>query len=232
MKDRINISPLFPLFICSFLPLLTLILHLFGYSVSLISYEVFSVVSAIICIISVYLIKESNHNKSTRIFITFLPLLQLINSAVYVYKSRSAITVIFMAVCFIACAVISEKVISSNKAKVASVITSMLLFVFLVIISFAGMIASNFGSNTVVKTVDSPNGEYYAEIVDSDEGALGGNTVVYVKKSKPLNLLLLIIEKSPERVYIGEWGEYKTMEIKWKDESTLLINSTEYKINT
>lgn len=137
-----------------------------------------------------------------------------------------------MAVCFIMCAIISEKNINSDKAKIFSVITSSLMFVAFALISFVAVFLGNFAVNTVVETVESPSGEYYAEVVDSDQGALGGNTVVYVKKTDSLNLLIMRIEKNPERVYLGEWGEYVSMKIEWSDNSTLLINSTEYKVNT
>ncbi|MBQ8762838.1 MAG: hypothetical protein IJZ07_01890 [Clostridia bacterium] len=85
--------------------------------------------------------------------------------------------------------------------------------------------------NTVVKTISSPSKEYYAEVVDSDQGATGGSTVVYIKKSDSVNLLFATIEKAPERAYLGEWREYETMDIYWKDKNTLIINSSEYIIN-
>lgn len=231
MKEKRNILPLVPLCICTFLPLLTLILHLFGYSISLANYEVFSAVSAVICIASVYLIKESDYNKSTRVLIAFMPLIQLINTAVYVYKSKSFFSAVFMAVCFVLCAVISEKILLSDKAKIASVITSSLMFIVIVLISFITVFFGDFSVNTVVKTVDSPDGEYFAEIVDYDKGAFGGDTLVYVKKADSLNLFILKIEKNSELIYMGEWKEYETMDIHWKDKNCLIINSKEYSIN-
>lgn len=228
-KERLLIC--IPLFICSFLPLFTLILHPFGYSVSLASYKIFSAVSAIICIASVFRIKESGYNKTTRLFIAFLPLMQLINTVIYVNKSKSALTAVFMAICFISCAVLSQKILLSVKTKIASVITSSLMFLVLVLISFVAVFFGNFSVNTVVKTISSPSKEYYAEVVDSDQGATGGSTVVYIKKSDSVNLLFATIEKAPERAYLGEWREYETMDIYWKDKNTLIINSSEYIIN-
>lgn len=231
MKNKEKLFTVIPLFVSAFIPLLTLVLYPFGYSFSLVSYEIFSALSAAICTASLFFVKNSNLNKTTRFFIAFLPLIQLINTVIYVSKSKSAITAIFMAICFISCAVMCEKIISSEKAKIASVITSSLLFIIIIINSFLIVFAGNFAVNTVVKTIDSPNGTYYAEIVDSDLGATGGNTIVYVKKTNFLNLLILKIEKSPERVYLGEWREYETMQIKWKDESCLIIDGKEYTVN-
>ena len=71
---------------------------------------------------------------------------------------------------------------------------------------------------------------YYAEVIDSDQGALGGDTLVNVYKKGELNIFIFKIKKKPQRVYLGEWGEYKNMQIYWKNENCLIINSTEYKI--
>ncbi len=228
-----NKFPVFiPLITVSFLPLLTLALYPFGYSVSLASYEILSAVSAAICIVSGCLLKNHTPYKTTGMIFSLLPLIQFINTVIYVSKSKSLITAVFMAVCFISCAVVSKMIIKLNKAKIFSVISSSLMFVVIVLFSFVAVFFGNLAVNTVVKTVDSPSGEYYAEIVDSDQGATGGSTVVYVKKSDCFDMLILKIEKTPERVYLGEWREYETMEIYWQDENTLLINSTEYNIST
>ncbi len=229
MKNKTSVF--IPLFTVSFLPLFTLLLYPFGYSVSLISYKILSAVSAVICIASGYLLKNYTPDKADKIILSLLPLIQLINSVIYVSKSKSLISAVFMAVGFIMCAVIGEKIITSNKAKFFSVITSSLMFVAIILFSFVAVFFGNLAVNTVVNTVVSLSGEYYAEVVDSDQGATGGSTVVYVKKSDYLNLLIMKIEKNPERIYLGEWGEYKTMDIKWADDKTLLINSKEYKVD-
>ncbi len=230
MNNKEKLFTVIPLLICSFFPLLTLILYPFGYSVSLVSYEICSAISAVTCIACVYLIRKSNHNKSTRFVIAFLPLIQLINTVIYVTKSKSFITAVSMAVCFVSCAVISEKIIASDKAKIFSVISSSLMFVVILLISFVTVFFGNLSVNTVIDTIESPNGKYYAEIIDSDQGATGASTVVYIKQTDCVNLLFAKIEKSPERVYLGDWREYESMDICWKDENTLIINSNEYTV--
>ncbi len=106
----------------------------------------------------------------------------------------------------------------------------MILSLPLLAVSFPVVLFGNFGVNTVVDRIYSPNETYYAEIVDSDQGALGGDTVVYAHKNSRLNLLVLTISKTPQRVYLGEWKEYETMKIEWKNEQCLLIDSKEYLI--
>ena len=82
-----------------------------------------------------------------------------------------------------------------------------------------------------MNVVTSPNKTYYAEVVDVDQGALGGETVVYVYKSKNTDLFFLCITKTPQRVYTGDWGEYKTMQTEWKNDNCLLIDSNEYTVD-
>ena len=79
--------------------------------------------------------------------------------------------------------------------------------------------------NTVVMTLVSPQGTYTAKVINSDQGAMGGNTLVEVYKGG-----LFGREKKVDRVYTGPWGEYETMEIYWKNDHCLVINSVEYMV--
>lgn len=96
--------------------------------------------------------------------------------------------------------------------------------------SFITLIFGNIGQNTVVQTVESPNGKYYAQVIDSNQGALGGDTLVDVYKKSGINFILFRIEKKPQRVYFGDWGDFENMQIDWKDNGCLVINSVEYQI--
>ncbi len=209
-----------------FLPLLTLVFYCIGYTVSLFSYTAFSVILALIFLAYLWICNNEEVAKP----LAFLPLFSLFNLAVYVYKSKSVVVIICMGICFICSAIIAEKACRSPKAKIASVLTSAALSVPILIFSFAVAAFGNFGVNTVVDTISSPNKTYYAEIIDSDQGALGGDTVVYVHKTDKLNLLVMTVSKTPQRVYLGEWKEYESMQIQWKSEQVLSINSKEYYI--
>lgn len=227
MKTKRNIKPYTATVVSLFFPVLTLVFYCVGYTVNLFSYVVFSAVSALIFLIILWICKNEEIGKP----MAFLPIFSLINLAVYVYKSKSVVVLICMGICFICSAIIAEKACNSSKAKVASVLSSMVLTVPVLIVSLAVVLFGKIGVNTVIDKIYSPEKTYYAEIVDSDQGALGGDTVVYVHKNNTLNLLILTISKTPERVYIGEWREYETMQITWKNESCLLIGSEEYYID-
>lgn len=103
------------------------------------------------------------------------------------------------------------------------------LLLFVTVIGYT-LVFGNIAKNTVVQTVESPCGKYYAEVIDSDQGALGGDTIVNVYEKNGIYYNIFKIKKKPQRVYSGEWGEFQNMEIYWKDEQCLVINSVEYEI--
>ena len=113
------------------------------------------------------------------------------------------------------------------KKTVFSVIFALLALILVPMICFAVFMIALFGSigeDTVIQTLPSPDGNRYAEVIDCDHGALGGDTVVRVYKSNTL------FKGRSEIVYRGEWREYEDMEIFWKDDDTLVINDVEYAI--
>ena len=114
--------------------------------------------------------------------------------------------------------------------KAVTVVSTVLASVLLAVGGFIGITALLFAENTVVKTVDSPNGTYYAQVIDSDQGALGGDTLVYVYENRKLDAGLFDITKRPKRVYLGEWGAFKNMDIYWENEDCIVINSHRHSV--
>ncbi len=112
--------------------------------------------------------------------------------------------------------------------SVTSIVAAALLTPIVIVWVLIGQLAVNFGFNTVVKTVRSPDGAYVAEVIDSDQGALGGDTIVTVRENKTYNAFFFELRKKSERVYTGEWGEYVNMNIYWRDGRTLIVNSNTY----
>ena len=90
---------------------------------------------------------------------------------------------------------------------------------------------NDFGATTVVREVKSPNEAYTAVLTDSDQGALGGNTVIEIMK-QPLNLFFGTFT-SDYHVKFDEWaGVMALSEItfEWLDNETLLYGNTEISI--
>lgn len=101
-----------------------------------------------------------------------------------------------------------------------------------VVVGIFESVFGEFGKTSVVKQVPSPNQNYIAEVVDVDQGALGGDTLVNIKKSgKEISVLLGKLVPDEENVYEGNWGEFETMVIEWKDNHTLVIDGKEYTVD-
>ncbi len=77
--------------------------------------------------------------------------------------------------------------------------------------------------------IESPDGSRWAVLIESDQGALGGATIVRVEE-KPTKILFFTIPGKTERVYLGPWGEHEFLKLEWKNEKILLIDGKEYAI--
>lgn len=132
--------------------------------------------------------------------------------------------------CVAGCVYAAEKNGRPIALKITCIAFSAVVMFFVV---FGGIIILTFGefvSTSVVRSVESPSGAYCADIIDRNEGALGGSTRVEVRENKKTDAVLFKFSKSPERVYFGDWGEFKNMELYWKDDRHLVINSKEYSL--
>lgn len=115
----------------------------------------------------------------------------------------------------------------SKAFKITGLLITSFFSVILVLFSALIIFMSHSIQNTVVERIASPENTRFAEIVDSDQGALGGNTVIYVKDTHKTDFLLFSVRKN-KRIYVGEWREYENMRIEWISENCLKINSEEY----
>lgn len=113
------------------------------------------------------------------------------------------------------------------KKPILLTISGILAVLLLLFATFVGILSMVFAPlkpvNTVIQTLPSPDGTYEARVIDNDQGALGRDTVVEVQKIGSLT--------KAKRVYLGEWGEFETMEIYWKSECCLVINGKEYRVD-
>lgn len=233
MKNKQSIIVCFLTVINGFYPLLCLISYLFGYSVYTAFSHIYSLWLAVIFLYANHFIRKSEEEqvlKFERICAAFLPLITAVNFTVYVFKYESLSIALIMGVCLVFAAVIAEKILNSTKAKMFSVVTSGFLCFVSIIFSLLIVFSSCFSEKTLESHILSPNRTYYADVINVDQGALGGNTVVYVHRSRGVNLFLVSFLKNPQEIYVGEWGESETMQIEWKNENTLIIDGKEYVI--
>lgn len=84
-------------------------------------------------------------------------------------------------------------------------------------------------SSTLRETYTSPEGSYRIEVIDVDQGALGGSTVVRLHYEKPLvHLGLVKVIREPKGLYTGRWQE--RVSISWTDENTVVINGNKHEL--
>mgnify|MGYP004537430273 FL=1 len=203
------------------------------YSFELVSVSCFSIVLSALSVCTIVLdlvFKNTLENNWMRILLTVITPLSLLNSVFYIsYCPKIWVigSVLFYIAC---CCYLTVKYGKPLALKIIALVLSVLMILPLGFFSFIALIFGNIAQNTVVKTVESPSGKYYAQVIDSDQGALGGNTIVDVYQECEINALLFKIKKKPQQVYSGGWGEFENMQIRWKNDNCLIINSVEYEI--
>lgn len=143
---------------------------------------------------------------------------------IYLYVAQSYLTLICSILMFFFSGL--EKIFKINLSLVYLILLVPIFFILFIAICFV-----NFGANTVVEFETSPNSIYLAEIIDSNQGALGGNTSVDItRQDRNINLLIGELRKRPETIYTGKWGEFETMTLRWEGDEILYINENKYNI--
>jgi len=234
LKKILSVLPSF-LFLCyCTLPLFSIIGKVCGYNFVLRSYPVFSITLAIISLIaSIFLfISKLTLNKINIVFSALLLPMSALNAICYLSHSHTKLTAIFALIgCACSIAVFSKFAGPIALKIISGVLSGLLLLLLLLQLLFISILV-DFSSNTVEKSISSPQNTYTAEVIDDDQGALGGNTLVNVKyNSKTIDLFIGKFLKPPVRVYTGKWGEFTNMQIRWGNEHLLVIDGKEYYIN-
>lgn len=207
---------------------------IFSYKFELVNNTLFAAVTALVAIGAMVLfeiVDEPRVDSLTGVFLALLSPFSLINTVFFLLKTPSGWVVISMFICIVCCFWLSWNYGKPKLMKHISLVLSMLMVLPVGFLGFIALIFGNIGQNTVVQSVESPNGTYYADLIDSDQGALGGDTIVEVHENSSIRNFLFVIEKEPQLVYLGEWGEFTDMELYWKNENCLVINDVEYVIN-
>ena len=205
----------------------------FGCTFRLISVMAFAIANALlsVCIVVLgHVGKSTIENKVIQFLLAIITPLSIINAMFCICTSPQFWTIASSVLSVGCCCYLSRKYGEPMALKNIALVLSLLMVWPAVFLSIIISTLGNLSQNTVVQTVESPGGEYYAKVIDSDQGALGGSTFVDVYKNNGINAILFKIESNPQRVYIGDWGEYKKMRVYWKDDGRLVINSVEYEI--
>ena len=233
MKKACSVLLCFQFGLMILFPVSTLVCAGFGYIFKLTSIVVLSVIIAVISVFTVifsFASKDRIKNKGIMILLYVLPLLSFINAVLYVFESGDLPVAICVFVSAVCCFCVTIRNIDSKVGKIIVSVLFSMMTAFFIFFAFMMLTFGNIGQNTVLKTVESLDRKYYAQIVDSDQGVLGGNTFVDVYEKRDIDVYVFKLKDKPERVYSGFWGEFEDMEIYWKDDDCLIVNSVEYEI--
>ncbi|MBU5449279.1 hypothetical protein [Acetivibrio sp. MSJd-27] len=131
---------------------------------------------------------------------------------------------------FMICAlIIFFSSVKKKGIRIAAGILTAVLSVPCVFFLYIMLLFSNFGSNTILQTVTSPDEAYCAWAVSSDQGALGGDTCLYVRNIKKDVFIGIGTFKAEEkRLRYGRFGE--EYDLVWIDENTLSVDNVQYNI--
>ena len=205
----------------------------FGYTFALAGYSFFSVLTALAAIgtaVFCAVDKGISENGPVAVLLALTMPLSLINTVFYLCKSGSIPAAAGMLICFCCCCYLTARYAKPLALKIVMLVLSGLMALPIGLFALIALVFGNIGQNTVVRSVESPDITYRAEVIDSDQGALGGDTLVDVYENKGFDAFFFQVAKKPQRVYWGNWDEFEDMEIYWKNENCLVINSREYVI--
>ncbi len=230
MKKTITTLAWVLVFLLLLLPVGVLLSRGLGYVFHLESYPLFAVLPAICGVIVIVLLSKIEPDieiKTARSLFSLSAPLSVIATAFYMQANASIWTLLCCIVSIIVCICLAIAWGKAGPFKTGSVSSAAVLAVAVGALSFFCLVFGNFGAREVVRHVDSPSGSYVAEIVIDDQGALGGATLVEVFGTNRIDAWLIHIYPKAKQVYSGPWGEYDTMELRWKNDSCLEINGSE-----
>ena len=165
-----------------------------------------------------------------------LPTLAVINWALFfelAYELEMipcALLFLMLFACVVIAFIILLGAVKEKAVRAFGLIVPGLAILPLLLFSFIAVFFGTMGALTTVEREYSPDMTKYAEIIDSDQGATGGSTLVYAYRNVEGSFLVFRWEDIPQEVYSGRWGEFNDMKMEWKDNTTLVINGREYRV--
>lgn len=215
--------------LAAFFPAATALTAVFGYRITLRFIPAFAITLAVLSV-GTLILHLLNKQKKLLALTAVLALVNIVNTVLLIFTSNTPLVILCSLLSAVCCCLLP---VVNGKRLAAKITASVLSALLLAPVCYAGfifIIFGNIGQNTVVQAAVSPDGKHIAEVINSDQGALGGDTLVKIREANPFDAWFFIIEEKPQRIYMGQWGEAENMKIEWKNNNCLLINSQEYAI--
>ena len=175
--------------------------------------------------------KRNEPTKTSLVIEKLLPLsafIYLCAVALFIEHVNAFLLPLYAVICSTACFIIS---VQSNGKRLLQILSTVVNSIALIIIwgaSFFIMTFGQIGQTTVVRELTSPAGTYTVIVIDSDQGALGGDTIVEVENHTfEINFGLGRYVRV-SRLYVGDWGEFETMRLEWASDDILMIDGVPY----
>ena len=225
---RNNLFVLILLILTILFPSICILAKLLHYSFTVNNGIVYAIVSSVLyCGIGILLIcrKERRIGKISSVFLSVSLLLNQINTLMFIFRADNQAAMLLMALWFVMTAILVA-VYVKNTALTATFYT---LSGILVLPIFLFIMLSVFGARTVIAREASPDMRYCAEVIDDDQGALGGATILMVYRlDGSFSIGSFDFRKSQTELRSGPWGEFESL--SWQDSEHLSMNGTIYEI--
>ena len=214
-----------------FVPVASLALICFGYRFYLGDYKLYTVVMASLLAVDTVLsqiFRDVQAGKSTGIMSLILPPMVLVNWGLFVFQSVDVVLLFSLVISFFCSCVLALRYSKKLLPVTISIVLSTVLLLPLLAVTFLEILIGQHLGWTVVETVYSPEQTYYAQVIDDDQGGLGGASHVYVYENSGIDLGVFRTEKLLKKIYYGRWMAYTDMEISWRSDNCLVIDGKEY----
>lgn len=234
MKKLLSVLACILLALVAFSPVCSLICAIFGYKFTLVDPAVFAIAVFVLTAITVAVSIISNEiveNGIVCIVISVLTPCALINTGFYIRSCGTLWIVASVLIC-IGCGYLTIRHGKPATVKTGAMVLTAGMLLPMVLICFVMSVAGKTQNYTVVDTVDSPSGAYYAQIIDNDQGEQGGSKMVHIYADKDIETPIFVIRKKHIVLYdefykAGEADKVK-IDVQWKDDRHLVINGENY----
>ena len=228
---RRNDLPALLFFFLAFLfPGICLLSKLFDYTLQVGSGRLFAGISFLLSAllgILLFVRKEEEIRIVTALPLCLCPLLNQINILLAIHYTDDILVILMLLPwLLLSILVLSEQVGNTRLKLPFYLLTGLLAVPIALVLPFIG-----FGAKTVLAHEPSPDGLYCAEVIDSDEGALGGSTLLYVyREDQSFSIGSFSFRKAQRQIHAGRWGEFESL--SWIDGETLSMNGRIYDISS
>lgn len=234
MKKLLSVLSCILLALIGFCPVVSLICTIFGYKFTLVNPSVFAiaifVLTAITVLVSIFY-KEVLENKVMGVIVSLLTPIALVNTAFYV-RSCGTLWILASVLICVGCGYLTIRHGSPFTLRTGALVLTAGLLLPMALATFLLLVAGRTQNYTVLDTVDSPSGVYYAEIIDNNQGEKGGSKMVHIYSEKDVDTPVFLIRKKRiiiyEETYNADEADDVVVVVRWKDDKHLVINGKDY----